>query len=114
MGPVTVLALVVGVGGFLVVVYFTTELATLYFGADPLPAGLRPLVAHVNSENRFVRTVVLVLFLLGLESVVAAVLLTRRTELGPLEQVLFAVELVAATTWTLWLSARYRRRVSRH
>lgn len=112
MEPLQVLSLVVGVGGFIVVVYFTTDLATMYFGADPLPTPLRPLVAHVTTANRLTRTAALVIFLVLLETTVAFVLLTRRDELSAFEQALFLGEFVAATLWTLWLVRRYRRHLS--
>jgi len=108
VSAVTALALIVGLGGLLVVVYFTTEIAVMFLGSDPLPISLRRFGSRVDSTNRITRSTFLVLFLGVLEAVVVAVLLTRQAELDGLSTGLFVTEVIGACVWTAWLVRRYR------
>ena len=108
----TAMALVLGFGGFAVVVYFTTAVAAMLFGERPMSPTLRRLARMDRDQpNRLLRAIPLVLLLLAGEAVILAALLIRRDEFSLLGQGVLLLELIASVLWVAWLARLYRRRV---
>lgn len=113
MDGVRILSLVLGFGGFAVVLYTTSELAGLFFGTEWMPTGvvrLGQLDRAPATVNRFGRAIVDLVLFFGLQLIVVLVLTTRRQELDLLDQALFAGELVASVIWLGWLAWIHSRR----
>ena len=112
MDSVRLLSILLGLGGFVVVMYTTSELAGLLFGTEWMPMSVQRLGQLDRAPatvNRFGRGVVHVALFAALQTVVVAVLTTRRQELDLLNQALFAGELLATIVWIGWLVRLHAR-----
>jgi hypothetical protein len=100
------LSIGLGLGGFVVAVYTTSEFAGLFFGTDWMPVSvlrLGQLDRVPATVNRFGRAIVDVLLFAAVQFVALLALTAHRQEFDALDQALFLGELVATAGWIGWL-----------
>ncbi len=107
------LAIGLGVGGFLVTVYTTSEFAGLVFGTDWMPVSLQRLGQLDKAPatvNPFGRAAVDTLLFGAVQFAVVLALAAHRQEFEALDQAFFLSELVASAGWLGWLVILRARR----